>query len=131
MNLVRLELTEHGWYQITEIIDEDLGMLACMLNSMRDTFILDWLEGKYPNEDSATNNGGLGLIEKDGKVYVFFPFDPQEEWFSSFNTTKENMRKIIMDWIEISIIRKPQPKGIIVSRENDIDENIKFEALNN
>lgn len=127
MNYLKLQFSGPNWYRLIENKDLDLSMLLGMLYAIKSTYIIDWLDGKYPNTKKPTEMG-WGLIEKNNRIFVFCESDPEEEWFNSFSTSKQNMKKIIQDWIEITILREPKPDYIIISRTNDNDENIQFKA---
>lgn len=130
MNYVLLKKIENNWFKTQDWNDEKLAGLASMLKNMIGTLIWEWLEGKYPNQNWAKSNA-WGLIEHHNRVFVHFFINEDEKWDQNFNTTKENMLKIINNWVEIAIVNDNKPENILVYRDNDQDEIIKFKAISN
>lgn len=113
---------------VSEWDDETIAMLANFLYSAIRT---DWSYDAFTNwlkhkeiGDRGVYGEIYGLEEHNGRIYVIDTFDSEEERYKYFNTTRENMLRIIDDWVRI-ICQRPEPSTIIVTEKN---EEVKFAA---
>lgn len=117
-HFVKLKMTEYKDYTIIDYNDDSLYMLGAFLaraimGDLSYNFFTDWLKGKYEQDEAFGN--AYGLRERDGKVYPGFIWDPEEEHFKYFGTTKEYMLQLIDDWVQV-IIQKPNT--ILMTKKN-------------
>ncbi len=127
MKYAKIIQTNNVAHFISECDDESLASLVNFLLYSVDTdwsyemFTL-WLKGKEHLDCDRVSGEDYGLVERNGRVYVYDEFGPEEELYSYFNTTKKNMFNIINDWVRVRY-RKPEPNTITITEEN---EEIKF-----
>ncbi len=118
VHFVRFKITQYKDYTIVDYNDDSLYILGVFLaraimGDLSYNFFTDWLKGKYEQNEAFSN--AHGLREKKGRVYPGFIWDPEEEYFNYFSTTKEHMLKIINDWVDVII---QQPNTIIMIEKN-------------
>ena len=123
----RREIAPSIWCEYYECKDKSIEMLVLFLLNAIETdwsyeMFTQWLKGKEHQDYNRVSGEVYGLVERDGRVYVYDEFAPEEEHYNYFNTTKKNMFNIINDWIR-TMYRKPRPNTIIVTEEN---EEVKF-----
>ena len=94
MKLVKIARNETGAHMIYGCNDRSLGLLVDFLLHSVDTdwsyeMFTQWLKGKEHQDCTRVSGEVYGLVERDGRVYVYDEFAPEEELYSYFNTTKK------------------------------------------
>jgi hypothetical protein len=125
MKFAKVKKGEHFSYSLSECDDRSLTILVRLLTHMTDLsydLFTEWLKGTKYTTSHAVGGFVCGLWEKEGRVYVYCYFDCPRKRFKNFSTTKENMLRIIEDWVHTAY-QMQQPNEILISQQN---ENIKF-----
>lgn len=127
VKVAKIAKNETGGYSLYEPSDMALGVLVLFLfSSVRGSASLDmftdWLSGEDYQEYTAIHGNIYGLELLDGRIYVCYIQDLEEERYKHFNTTKDKMLKILVNWVK-AIRSKPEPNTILITEEN---EEVKF-----
>ena len=97
-------------------------------------FFYRWLNGEYL-QDSACMNAHI-LRKHNGRIYVGYSFDSDEDQLKSFNTTEQHMREIFEQWAiaySIGCQSKQEPYDILFIQEGEkvtiitIDPYVQFD----